>query len=176
MASPLISAVMASPTWRLTCTPSHPSNSRHGPLPRVPRARCWTRRPTGTSSPKARTSSLTRIGQFSAIYTATSCRRGCLPERGRPPGKSILRYLRGRRIDVFGKLTWAGHPLRPTHPARRRGVRGSLHLRHIDLGVGQGLHPLSLARMDHERRSQAYRHHVLPPWARHAATRLHAMR
>src|ERR1700676_1435957 len=110
MASPLISAVMASPTWRLTCTPSRPSNSRHGPLRRVPPARCWTRGPTATCSRKAKTSSPTRIGRCSAICTATLCRRGYLLERGRPRRKSILRYLRGGRIDVFGKLTWQAIP------------------------------------------------------------------
>src|ERR1700676_344190 len=110
MASPLISAVMASPTWRLTCTPSRPSNSRHGPLRRVPPGRCWTRRPTATCSRKARTSSPTRIGRFSAIYTATSCCRGCLPERGRPRGRSVRCYLRGRRIELLGKLSWQAIP------------------------------------------------------------------
>src|ERR1700676_2672082 len=110
MASPLISAVMASPTWRLTCTPSRPSNSRHGPLRRVPPARCWTRGPTATCSRKAKTSSPTRIGRCSAICTATLCRRGYLLERGRPRRKSILRYLQGGRIDVFGKLTWQAIP------------------------------------------------------------------
>src|SRR5580658_10168943 len=109
MACPLISAVMASPTWPLTCAPSRPSNSRHGPPPRVPPVRCWTRRLTATCSRKARTSSPTRIGRFSAIYMATSCRRSCLRERGRPWDRSI-RHLRGRRIDVLGKLTWAAIP------------------------------------------------------------------
>ena len=50
-----------------------------------------------------------------------------------------------------------GHPTRPAHPAGRRRHRRPRARRRRDLGPGQGLRAVSLARVDHVGRSQADR-------------------
>ena len=62
---------------------------------------------------------------------------------------------------MFGKLSWQAIPFDQPIPLAAARSWFSFDRRRVDLGVGQGLHPLPLARVDHERRSQAHRHHVL---------------
>ena len=72
---------------------------------------------------------------------------------------------------IFGRLTWGRFPSRsdPGRDFHRRRPRRRRAARRGDVFRQMGL---SLARMVHEHRSQADRHHVRHPGDRHAAARL----
>ncbi len=77
--------------------------------------------------------------------------------RSAPHTKGPLPRARGvPLIDgetiVLGKLTWAAIPLRRAHSLHRLHHHGAVHPRHRRIRVVQGVDPLSVARMDHERR------------------------
>ena len=79
-----------------------------------------------------------------------------------------------RRNNSVRQADLAGHSFRSADSAgARRRLVVVLLARRAALGGAEGLCPLSVARVDHERRSQAHRHHVLPARTGHAAARLH---
>ncbi len=92
---------------------------------------------------------------------------------GRKPGVRARRSRQPqRRIDVFGKLTWQAIPFDQPIPLATLGGPHRRDQRTADLGVREGLRSVPLERVDHERRPQTHRHHVLPAGAGDAAAGL----
>ena len=74
---------------------------------------------------------------------------------------------------MFGKLTWQAIPFDQPIPLYSAAVVGLMLLAVLRVGGRQRLRAVSVARVDHERRSQAHRRHVLRARAADAAARLH---
>ena len=74
---------------------------------------------------------------------------------------------------MLGKLTWAAIPFDQPIPLFAAGLVGFDHLLRPRLRDAEGLGALSLAGVDHQRRSQADRRDVRPARRGHAAARLH---
>ena len=84
------------------------------------------------------------------------------------PGPSLsepspaARSHSGRRSSMLGKLTWAAIPFDQPIPLFAAGCGRAGHPRRPRLDHAEGLAPLSLARVDHQRRPQADRRDVRP--------------
>ena len=98
------------------------------------------------------------------------------PEDSAGPGPGAGRPTEAaehRSGAMFGKLTWAAIPFDQPIPLIAGAVVLVVHPRRAGLGRRQGPPALSLARVDHQRRSQADRRHVHAAGAGDAAARLH---
>ena len=110
------------------------------------------RRPIGAVEP----------GLFDAIVDADAAAR----RRARRPAADGAPSRRDRRADDARQARpGQAHPVRPADPADRRRAWWSWRsLGVLGWVVAQGLSALSLARVDHQRRSQAHRRDVLRCW------------
>ena len=139
------------------------------------RHRCWMRRAyraLAAADPERQTLHLPR-----GAGRPVRCHPDAAAAAGRRPAERARRTPRplptAGEIDVFGKLTWQAIPFDQPIPLAAGAVVVVSAARGADRGSSPRAIPLPVARMDHERRSQAHRHHVLPAGAGHAAARLH---
>ena len=112
---------------------------------------------------------------FRAVDSGSSTRsshRNCRPDLAREPGGPTRAYRRGRRSSMLGKLSWAAIPFDEPIPLFAAAVVGAGDHRRPRLGHAEGMAPLPLAGVDHQRRPQADRHHVHPARDGDAAARL----
>ena len=135
------------------------------------RARRSTRRPTSELEKQGLANAGVQSARRRASCSTTSSAR---KYRRRPGPTPTPRPSPIGGLHVLGKLSWDAIPLDPADPAgRRRGVVVRRRPRRAGLRRREGLGSLSLARMDHQRRSQAHRRDVCAARLRHAAARLH---
>ena len=95
-------------------------------------------------------------GSVQQIVTQ-SCRRARAADRASLTSTSRL----GRSASMLGKLTWAAIPFDQPIPLVAAALVGAGVIWRARLDHGQGLAAVSVARVDHQRRSQAHRHDVL---------------
>ena len=91
---------------------------------------------------------------------ARSRRRRSPPGPGPQAGRGGRAFVRTRRTDMFGKLSWNGDSLGSADPADRARSSCSSILGVLVWVDREGLAALSVARVDHQRRPQAHRRHV----------------
>ena len=79
------------------------------------------------------------------------------PETGRPDAERIPT---DGAMSMLGKLSWAAIPFDQPIPLFAAAIVGVVIIGVLGMGDAEGLAPLSLAGVDHQRRPQAHRHHV----------------
>jgi hypothetical protein len=103
-----------------------------------------------------------RLGRSPSLFDSIVATRRIAPGDGRPRARTGMPW--GRKMTMLGKLTWARFPFDQPIPLGAVGVRGRWSSRGAGWVTRQGLLALSVARVDHQRRSQAHRRHVHACW------------